>query len=446
MNSKKFFIFTMGLLFSSATITLLIIMTKLPTRSSADMEAVSTFNQLRQLTTIFHLDDVSNTSVISESSSSSYSKESASTHNIPSSLNFNFSSQQNNLAKNKVLKSTTNYIEYSKAPIEMVQIDYGQLQADTPSNTSMVSGCKVPPEGFKSWSRGVVTKLIPDIHANCTLLFEGDELEVKRVQNASNLWPIKEHILNFTKWVKEHINCTNYKIELEDNVYITKDEVRFPLAFSLIVHNSPFQVFRLLKVIYRPHNIYCIHYDVRTSTVMKQLFNNLATCFDNIIIPNNIMKVRWGHHSLMEAQMNCFRDLLTNHHKYPWHYVITLCGKELPLRTNREIVLLLKTLRGTSAVRAFPTPQLEHKRYERKWIEDDNRLARYLPTQEEAGPIPYNLTIYKSMVYFALTPGFVNYVLNDTVAVALSKFLRDAYIPEEHFYSTLFMIPGKLLH
>ena len=408
-------------------------MTRLPRRSSLGIEKPSMFDQLHQLTTIFHLGDLSNTGVISESSyatssDSKNSKESASSHY--------FSTQPSKLQNNKVLKLTIN--EYSKAPT-----DYGQLQDATPSNTNMISGCEVPPGGFKSWSRGVVTKLTPDIHANCSLLFKGNELEVKRVQNASNLWPVKEHTLNFTKWVKEH-NCTHYKEELEDNVYTTKDEVQFPLAFTLIVHNSPFQVFRLLKVIYRPHNIYCIHYDIRASTDMKQLFNNLAICFDNIIIPNNIIKVRWGHHSLMDAQMNCFSDLQANHHKYPWRYVITLCGKELPLRTNNEIVRLLKRLNGTSAICASSPPRWEHIRYERKWKVD--KASNYSPTKEKAGPIPYNLTMYKSMVYFALTQEFVNYVLSNTVAIALSKFLIDALIPEEHFYSTLFMNPGKLLY
>ena len=46
------------------------------------------------------------------------------------------------------------------------------------------------------------------------------------------------------------------------------------------------------------------------------------------------------------------------------------------------------------------------------------------------------------MIYFALSPEFVNYTLNDEVAIALSEFLKDALIPEESFYSTLFMIPG----
>ena len=158
---------------------------------------------------------------------------------------------------------------------------------------------------------------------------------------------------------------------------------------------------------------------------MKAFFNNLAMCFNNIIIPSDIISVQWGHHSLMDAQMNCFRDLLGNHVKYPWHYMITLCGKELPLRTNSEIVNILKDLNGMSAVRAHPI---------------HIPLVR---TGKNVGPVPFNLTIYKSLVYFALTPEFVDYVLNDEVAIALSKFLKDAFIPEEYFYSTLFMIPGK---
>ena len=306
----------------------------------------------------------------------------------------------------------------------------------------MAYGCKLPPGGFKSWNSGVVTKLTPDIPTNCTLLFRRDELEVEKIQNASRVWPVEEHALKFTTWVKER-NCTQYKDELFDNLYTTKDEVMFPLAFALVVHDNPFQVFRLMKVIYRPHNIYCIHYDRRSSQDMKLLFNNLATCFHNIIIASNITEVHWGHHSLMDAQMHCFRDLLRHHYEYPWRYVITLCGKELPLRTNKEIVQLLKPLKGTSAIRTFPVPRWEYKRFNMIW----NKTERYyVPTQIRSEPIPYNLTIYKSMVYFALTPEFVDYVLNDEIAIALSKFLKDAYIPEEHFYSTLFMIKGKICY
>ena len=322
-----------------------------------------------------------------------------------------------------------------------VNLEYVKAHMQTNSRSGgFGAGCKIPPGGFKSWTRGTITKLTPIIHANCTLLFKGgDELEVAHVQLASYTWPVKEHALKFAKWVETH-SCTDFKDELEGNLYTTKDEIDFPLAFAMLIHDSTFQVFRLLKVIYRPHNIYCIHYDNRSSEDMKLLVNKLAMCFDNIIIPDNFIPVQWGHHSLMDAQMKCFRELLRNRDKYPWRYVITLCGKELPLRTNNEIVQLLKQLKGNSAVRAFPVPKWEQKRYQTKWTVKSNTWIA--PTKEDAGPVPYNLTVYKSMIYFALSPEFVNYTLNDEIAIALSEFLKDALIPEENFYSTLFMIPG----
>ena len=300
---------------------------------------------------------------------------------------------------------------------------------------TVVSGCNIPSGGFKSWQTGVVTRLIPKIHANCTLLFKGDVYEASRIQYLSHFWPHEEHSLTFNKWVRD-CDCADYREELEENVYITREERLFPLAFTFVIHDEPFQVFRLLKVIYRPHNVYCIHYDKRSSQEMKLLFNKLAMCFDNIIIPSNITRVHWGEHSLMEAQMNCFKDLLKNRHKYPWRYLITLCGKELPLRTNREIVHLLRGLNGTSAVRAHQVPISNLQRFHMTW-KGNVPIGR-------ADSIPYHLPIYKSIIYFALTPEFVNYLLNDKVAIALYEFLKDSLIPEEHFYSTLFMIPGKL--
>ena len=135
--------------------------------------------------------------------------------------------------------------------------------------------CKVPPGGFKSWTRGKVTEVTPVIHANCTRLFKGsDEVETARVQLVSYTWPAKEHELKFAEWVTEH-QCNHFKDELVNNLYTTKEEMEFPLAFTMVIHNNPFQVFRLLKVLYRPHNIYCIHYDSRSSEDMKLLFKSL---------------------------------------------------------------------------------------------------------------------------------------------------------------------------
>ena len=319
-----------------------------------------------------------------------------------------------------------------------------EFQTVTPKQSQAslnLSQCSLPTSVFKGWRYGVVTKMRPNFDVYCDLLFRGNRFEVELVQNVSSHWPIEEQTSNFMKWAEQE-NCTRYQEEFQHNLYTTKEEANFPLAFALVVHESPLQVFRLLKVIYRPHNVYCIHYDNKSSLDTKLVFNNLAMCIDNIFVATSIIEVKWGHRSLMEAQMNCFKDLKKNYDAYPWKYVITLCGKELPLRTNREMVQLLKNLNGTSAINTHLPSKSEQDRYTRKWAEIDNQ---YYITQESAGPIPYNLTMYKSMVYFALTPEFVEYVLYNKVANALRKFLKDAFIPEEHYYSTLFMIPGKFV-
>ena len=76
-------------------------------------------------------------------------------------------------------------------------------------------------------------------------------------------------------------------------------------------------------------------------------------CFDNIIMPKELIGVEWGRHSIMEAQMSCMKELMLWRDKQPehrkWRYVINLCGKELPLATTHEVVTKLAKLNGSSS-------------------------------------------------------------------------------------------------
>ena len=76
----------------------------------------------------------------------------------------------------------------------------------------------------------------------------------------------------------------------------------------------------------------------------------ISACLPNVIIPHKIENVVRSWHTVVDAQMNCMEDLYKLRHIFPWKYVITLCGKEVPLRTNREMVDTLQKLNGTSAV------------------------------------------------------------------------------------------------
>ena len=110
------------------------------------------------------------------------------------------------------------------------------------------------------------------------------------------------------------------------------------------------------------------------------MFFNLASCLDNVLVPRRIESVYWGWYTLMEAQFSCLSDLLLAREDYPWRYVITLCGKELPLRTNAEIVSMLEPLNGTSSVHLEGLPGLDQFKF--KWRYSLNPLTGWVTKRD----------------------------------------------------------------
>ena len=115
-----------------------------------------------------------------------------------------------------------------------------EFQTVTPKQSQVslnLSQCSIPAGGFKSWNYGVVTKVKPSFSVFCDLLFTSNRFEVELVQNVSSYWPIKEQTLEFMKWAEQE-NCTRYQEEFQHNLYSTKEEANFPLAFALVVHDK----------------------------------------------------------------------------------------------------------------------------------------------------------------------------------------------------------------
>ncbi len=162
---------------------------------------------------------------------------------------------------------------------------------------------------------------------SCSLLLSGDQNEIQRAKEhkAALKTVTDEEIYRLAKqggcnWIKNELNGGDY--------YISNREKNFPLAFALNVYESPNQIFRFLKIIYRPHNAYCIHYDQKSHESFKQFMITISTCLPNVIIPNTIVNVVWGWHTIVDAQINCMENLLEIRHTFPWKYILTLCGKE----------------------------------------------------------------------------------------------------------------------
>jgi len=135
-----------------------------------------------------------------------------------------------------------------------------------------------------------------------------------------------------------------YFVSPEDT---TDEERRFPIAFSLLTYENLKQTERLLRLIYRPHNVYCIHVDAKSPAEMHEGLEAIAGCLDNVFIAKPPIDVKWGKVSVVHAELLCMRQLLE--HKR-WNYFINVVGRDFPLRTNFELVKILTAYNGSNDV------------------------------------------------------------------------------------------------
>jgi len=156
--------------------------------------------------------------------------------------------------------------------------------------------------------------------------------------------------LQYTKRT-ENCDCFRsdfgYYMSPED---ITDDERQFPIAFSLLTYENVEQTERLLRLIYRPHNVYCIHVDAKSAAEVHRALKAIAGCFDNVFVATPPVSIEWGKVSIIHAEILCMRQLLDIHKR--WKYFINLVGRDFPLRTNYELVKILQAYNGANDVEA----------------------------------------------------------------------------------------------
>ena len=187
---------------------------------------------------------------------------------------------------------------------------------------------------------------IPEVYvkeADCKALFEGtiDPLNFTKVDLDS--WHLPdEYFTNLTK------NCDTY---IKERKYIMKptssEEANFPVAFNLVVYKNVHQIEQLLRAIYRPQNYYCIHVDLKAKSSVFKSISKIAGCLDNVFLASKRYHVTWGMFPVLQPELQCMENLLN---RTGWRYLINLTGQEFPLKTNEDIVRMLKVYNGSNAI------------------------------------------------------------------------------------------------
>lgn len=233
-------------------------------------------------------------------------------------------------------------------------------------------------------------------------------------------------------------NCSLVRQEFsKHNFYNSIIEQNFPISYVLVFYNNTRQILRLLKVLWRPQNLFCLHPDAKQSKEFVSFFRNFASCLDNVFVASKLERVIYAHHTIMDAQLNCMQDLL-EFKETRWKYVLTLCGTELPLKTNREIVAGLKQLKGGTGIMTYALDNEGRKRFRRKIAVGPDERVHF--TNIPLDIPPHGIQLRKSWDFFSLTRPFIHFILTDKKAIDFRNYCRDVYIPEEHFFASLYWL------
>ncbi|XP_075037989.1 beta-1,3-galactosyl-O-glycosyl-glycoprotein beta-1,6-N-acetylglucosaminyltransferase 4 [Mixophyes fleayi] len=280
------------------------------------------------------------------------------------------------------------------------------------------------------------------IDINCTAVFEmepseiGKSLEIRR----RRIFDLDdENVVKMTENCEAYIKLRNYPQKP-----LSQEESDFPVAYSLVVHKDAINVERLLHTIYNPVNVYCIHYDQKSSADFKNAMTNLANCFPNVFIASKLEKVIYAHFSRLQADLNCLVDLLAS--PVQWNYVINLCGQDMPLKSNFELISELKKLNGSNMLESSLPTDIKKQRYtynhKIRYVINVDHVQMPVKTSDKKSPPPTNIEMYSGSAYFVLSRPFIRYIFDSPLVSEFLEWCKDTFSPDELFWATLIRVPG----
>jgi beta-1,3-galactosyl-O-glycosyl-glycoprotein beta-1,6-N-acetylglucosaminyltransferase/N-acetyllactosaminide beta-1,6-N-acetylglucosaminyltransferase/mucin type N-acetylglucosaminyltransferase 3 len=232
-------------------------------------------------------------------------------------------------------------------------------------------------------------------------------------------------------------NCKEFKQQRGfDKKLFLKDDADFPIAFNFIVHRSVEQIERLLYTLYRPQHQFCIHLDLKAPNSTFEALQGIAQCLSNVFLASTREFIIYQGYSRLKADVTCMADHLRR--KTQWKYLINTAGEALPLRSNHELITILKSYNGSNDVEGIFGKSNDHlkSRYVHEYVESMEERA-VKRTNRENPPPPHEIQMVKGSSYGAFSRGFVEYAVNDKKARDLFAWLRTTWTPDELFWSTL---------
>jgi hypothetical protein len=112
-----------------------------------------------------------------------------------------------------------------------------------------------------------------------------------------------------------------------------------------------------------------------------------------------------------------------------WKYLFNLASTEFPLKTNYEIVKILKLFNGANDIEVIK--DINPLIYKYKWILKNDSLFKTNIKKEDP---PHGFILAKGLTYGVFSYEFIDYAINNKYSIDLLKFLEDTYSPDELYF------------
>ncbi|XP_051807022.1 beta-1,3-galactosyl-O-glycosyl-glycoprotein beta-1,6-N-acetylglucosaminyltransferase-like [Acanthochromis polyacanthus] len=279
----------------------------------------------------------------------------------------------------------------------------------------------------------------PEKECNCAAILQGETEALKKARSLvltkdfhKSIDIPDEHYINATK------DCRNFKLSRKYLTFpLSKEEEDFPLAYSMVVHHKVQNFERLLRAIYAPQNIYCVHVDKKSETSVFAAIMAITSCFPNVFMVTRPVTVVYGGWTRVQADLNCMADLYNL--STEWKYFINVCGQDFPLKTNFEIVRMLRSLKGQNIMESEKMPARKKRRVTYVHQVVNGQVQR---TKKLKEPPPFNLPILSGSAYIVVCRGYIRSVLEDDRIQTLIEWGKDTYSPDEFLWATIQRMPG----
>ena len=273
---------------------------------------------------------------------------------------------------------------------------------------------------------------------NCRKIFDNDKWEMQTAKSYLEFHKYHFPLRKPKLYQALAQDCARFKKSRGYMTFgVTKAELSFPLAFTILVHEKVEQFERLLLAIYRPNNQYCIHVDKKVPDSIMNAILAITNCFDNVFISSKLEIVVYQSYTRLKADINCMNDHVDR--DKPWKYLINMASSEFPIMTNLQIVQIAKALNGGNDIHEVFASMDETRFLKRHYtsIDEKRKTGYIIHSDNKKDSPPHNLVITKGNAYNLFSREFVEFVFADEKAQDLLSWSEDTLTPDEHYWATL---------